>query len=101
MGCCGQKRAALTKASLKKEPSTGYSPTQLDGELRSRGQQTSTQTNPNYPSVSLCYLESSPIVVLRSATGRRYQFSSTNRIQSVDARDSVSLLRTKFFRQIY
>ena len=101
MGCCGQKRTALKKASLKMEPSTAMRPAQLGVQLQGKGRQVFTQTDTTCSTVSLRYLESSAILVQGSVTGRRYKFSSGTSIQSIDARDAVSLLRTKFFQQIY
>jgi hypothetical protein len=57
------------------------------------------QPIPAYPSVALRYTETSPILVKGPATGRQYQFSGSNPIQAVDARDVAALLRTRFFVQ--
>jgi hypothetical protein len=36
-----------------------------------------------------------------SATGRYYEFSGSNPVQSVDARDAPAMLATRFFRAAY
>jgi hypothetical protein len=51
--------------------------------------------------VTLRYSESSPILVRGPATGRRYEFSGTHPVQTVDPRDAAALLRTRFFRRVY
>jgi hypothetical protein len=48
--------------------------------------------------VTLRYLERSPILVHGPATGRQYNFSADNPLQSVDRRDAAALVRTRFFR---
>jgi hypothetical protein len=49
--------------------------------------------------VSLRYLETSPIRVRGSASGRQYLFSAAAPVQAVDARDAAPLLATRFFRR--
>jgi hypothetical protein len=49
--------------------------------------------------VSLRYVELSPITVEGPATGIQYQFSGARPVQTVDSRDVVALLRTRFFRR--
>ena len=43
------------------------------------------------------YLETSTVRVQGLVTGRRYEFSLAQSVQSVDARDASSLLNTRFF----
>lgn len=50
-------------------------------------------------SVSLRYLERSPILVRGPITGRHYQFSAAQPVQPVDSRDADALVRTRFFRR--
>ncbi|MBV9743892.1 MAG: hypothetical protein JO099_09015 [Acidobacteriia bacterium] len=49
--------------------------------------------------VRIQYLEVSPVRVMGPFTGRSYEFSGSQRIQTVDTRDAQSLLRTRFFRR--
>jgi hypothetical protein len=100
MGCCGQKRDEIksTSSPMKMEASPQAVP------LRSQFQNSNHQQNGNatksyYHSVTLRYLEISPILV-RGQTGRPYTFSGANPNQSVDPRDAEALLRTRFFRQV-
>ncbi len=51
--------------------------------------------------VTLQYLENSPILVRGPVTGRLYEFSNAQPVQSVDLRDAETLLRTGFFRRTY
>jgi hypothetical protein len=50
-------------------------------------------------SISVRYLENSPIRVRGLVSGWWYEFSGSNVIQQVDARDAASLLNTRFFRR--
>ena len=104
MGCCGQKRAALTSV-----PATAVA--RLNPNLPAASRQPpiapqqsavhmqAAQASPVYSPVALRYTETSPIVVKGPASGRQYQFSGSNPVQLVDARDVAAFLRTGFFRQ--
>jgi hypothetical protein len=50
-------------------------------------------------SVTLKYIEYSPILVRGSSTGRHYQFSGAIPVQEVDGRDALAMLRTGYFRR--
>jgi hypothetical protein len=50
-------------------------------------------------SVSVRYLETSPIRVRGLVSGMSYEFSGAAPIQEVDARDASTLLNTRFFRR--
>jgi hypothetical protein len=50
------------------------------------------------PAVKVRYLENSPIRVRGLATGMSYEFSGSQPVQTVDARDAPALLNTRFFR---
>ncbi len=52
-----------------------------------------------YSALSLHYMETSPILVRGTVTGRQYEFSGAHPDQSVDTRDAEALLRTRFFRR--
>jgi hypothetical protein len=104
MGCCGQKRAALTSAPQAAVtrpspnlPTAGSQPPIVGPQVTVHPQ--SAQPLRTYSSVALRYTETSSILVLGPASGRRYQFSGSSPVQVIDARDVTALLRTGFFRQ--
>ncbi len=72
--CCGQRRRAL-KMSGEQDESGGES------------------------LVKLLYYGHAPVHIRGPVTGRLYQFSREQTTQAVDARDAVSMLRTRLFRQ--
>jgi hypothetical protein len=45
-------------------------------------------------------VEASPLRVRGLVTGRSYEFTSSQPVQSVDARDAASLLNTRYFRRV-
>ena len=105
MGCCGQKRAALTSAPpvvvTRLSPNPPLVATKQPSIVR---QQVSVHVQtawplPAYSKVALRYTETSPILVKGPASGRQYQFSGSSPVQAVDVRDVAALLRTRFFRQ--
>ena len=51
------------------------------------------------PTTSVRYVDTLPIRVRGAISGMQYEFSRAAPIQQVDARDSASLLRTRFFRR--
>jgi hypothetical protein len=53
----------------------------------------------SHRSISVRYLNASPIRVRGHATGRHYEFSAASPVQSVDARDATSLFNTRLFRR--
>ena len=100
MGCCGQRRAQLQNSSVKK-------PARITHQTVPAHRRVSDGRTPPAPpsqpgldaTLSIRYLESSPIRVQGLMTGRSYDFSGSQSIQSVDARDAPSLLSTRFFRR--
>jgi len=48
----------------------------------------------------LRYTQQSPVYVAGPITGRRYEFSGTHPIHTVDARDVTALLRSGFFTKV-
>ena len=50
------------------------------------------------PDVLIRYLAQPPVQVGGAASGRMYQFSGSEPVQRVDARDAAALLRTRYFR---
>ena len=104
MGCCGQKRAALRSAPLPTvtRPSPNLRTATSQPSIAGRQLTVHTQSAqplPSHSSVALRYTETSPILVRGPASGRHYQFSGSNPVQAVDARDVAALLRTGFFSQ--
>lgn len=93
MGCCGQKRAALrnTPPTITSvvTPAISY-PLPHAGQPPSAGAAT----------VTVRYLENSPILVRGVASGRQYAFSGAEPVRAVDVQDAEALLRTRFFRRI-
>ena|SRR6516225_7145055 len=105
MGCCGQKRAALTSvpASAVTRPNPNL-PT-VTSEMPIARQQGAVHMQPasplpTYSSVVLHYTETSPILVRGPVSGRQYKFSGSKPVQAVDARDAQALLRTRFFARV-
>jgi hypothetical protein len=104
MGCCGQKRAALTSgpAAAVTRPSQNRPAATSKPPIPVRQVPIHTQSAQPLPansSVALRYTETSPILVRGPASGRHYQFSGSNPVQAVDGRDVAALLRTAFFRR--
>jgi hypothetical protein len=123
--CCGQKRSELRNSQTQGTTRTvpqyvpSYSRTQAvqtppwvspetqaaspqpPGISQTRGAQPQARVplSVQQPSVSVRYLETSPIRVRGLVSGRSYEFSSAAPVQQVDARDATSLLNTRFFRR--
>jgi hypothetical protein len=86
--CCGNKRAQLQNGPAQRplrNPHLPFSQPQVAADPET--------------SVQLYYLETSPLRVQGLSTGRSYQFSGSEPVQSVDARDASSLLNTRYFRR--
>lgn len=96
MGCCGKNRMTQAELAAQKLPPMRVAPT---NGAPGNGSRTLVAVQAGAKSVSVRYLEQSNIVVCGPATGRRYAFSGTSAIQSVDARDASALLQTRFFRR--
>ncbi len=100
--CCGQKRATMTQENVNQTTFRSNSiATQAPAAappVNHLTQKASVAQPPaGWSYVGLRYLEKSPIRVRGPATGRQYEFSAVNSVQSVDARDAESLLNTRFF----
>jgi hypothetical protein len=122
--CCGQKRSELRNSQAQRtarsvpQRTFSNSSTQtvraqpsapLATPIAAPNQPASPQTRSVPPlapaqvsvpqsSVSVRYLETSPIQVRGLVSGMSYAFSGSQPIQQVDARDASSLLNTRFFR---
>ena len=120
--CCGQKRTELRNNRMNwTKPSTppygtGNSRTQAvrtqlsalsamrtvppaNTQIRSVQPHAATATSTQLSSISVRYLENSPIRVRGLVSGGWYEFSGSHPVQLVDAKDSSSLLNTRFFRR--
>ena len=123
--CCGQKRAELRNGHAQRtarsipQHTFSNSPAQVvrtqpslpaASSRAAQYQPARPQTQsvpPQAPppvsapqsSVSVCYLETSPIQVRGLISGMIYTFSDSQPVQQVDARDASSLLDTRFFRR--
>jgi hypothetical protein len=118
MGCCGQKRAALTNAaakplsrsealSLRPSTITGPTPSAIRSAIPSqpavRDQNGSDGSQPAAPQpggLYLRYREKSRIVVIGAHTAQQYEFSAMTPVLRVDSRDAVPLLSSGFFDKI-
>jgi hypothetical protein len=122
--CCGQKRADLRNSQAQRTARStpqyvsGHSQAQAiriqptappamqtaspyhpaNAQTRSLPPQSATISTP-HSSVSVRYLENSPIRVRGLVSGVSYEFSGSRPVQLVDARDASSLLNTRFFRR--
>ena len=85
MGCCGQRRAALSRR-LTVAPTTPPTVEVVE-----------PPASAGLP-VRLHYVQSRAILVRGPATGRIYQFSAAHADTNVDSRDAAPLLRTGLFR---
>jgi hypothetical protein len=123
--CCGQKRTELrnsqTQRTTQRVPQYGpannrahalrakssaspatqaASPHQLAQAQTGSVQPQAASTTPTPDaSISLRYLDNSPIRVRGLVSGASYEFSSSRPVQPVDPRDASSLLNTRFFRR--
>ena len=122
--CCGQKRTALRNSQVQ---GSARSVPRTSGNRRAEAVQTQPSAPPSTPmasrrqpahtqtqsippqaatpvstqqsSISVRYVETSPIRVRGLVSGIRYEFSRAVPTQQIDARDAPSLLNTRFFRR--
>jgi hypothetical protein len=123
--CCGQKRTELRNSQVQRtarsvsQPVSGNSQAQgirsqpspppatrtvsrnpaISAQNRSVQAQTPAPISAPHSSVSVRYLENSPIRVRGLVSGMAYEFSGSHPVEVVDARDASSLLNTRFFRR--
>jgi hypothetical protein len=122
--CCGRKRTALRNSQAQSTtrsvpqhnsgnspaPAVRTQPATPGMHAASPHRPASSQTQISQPqaavpvsmpqpSISVRYVESSPIRVRGLVTGVSYEFPGAAPIQQVDARDAASLLNTRFFRR--
>jgi hypothetical protein len=124
--CCGQKRTELrnsqtqratpsilpstsgnSRAQAIRTPPTAPPATQAASPYQPANPQTrriqpqaATPISTPHSSISVRYLENSPIRVRGLVSGMCYEFSGSRAVQQVDARDASSLLNTRFFRRV-
>ena len=120
--CCGQKRTELRNNQTQwttpsappytagnsraqavqtqsSAPATMQTVSSVNAQIRSVQPHAATAIATQHPSISVRYLENSPIRVHGLVSGGWYEFSGARAIQQVDARDAASLLNTRFFRR--
>lgn len=123
--CCGQKRSELRNTPLQRvarsvPPRVSSNSPGLAARTQPRAPATMQTIPPQPPahapirtgvphapsqdpvsdrSIRLRYLENSVIRVRGPVTGLCYEFSSSDRVRFVDARDAARLLSTRFFRR--
>jgi len=56
--------------------------------------------HPTFPVYTLMYFGYASVSVRGPVSGQLYQFSRQQPVQAVDARDAVSILKTRLFRRI-
>ena len=115
MGCCGQNRTEMKSAAQAAPTPTRTQPVpqamkaSTPGPAASRDAAwNSAMTGGRAPSsvamatntVALRYLETTRVLVQGPASGRHYEFSASNPVQVLDARDVSALLGTRFFRRV-
>jgi hypothetical protein len=98
MPCCGQKRAAFRS---RPEPRASAPPSPSPVEQAPPPPPPPTAEIPRRAVRTVQYTERSSVRVRGSATGRHYEFSGSNPVQAVDARDAPAMLATRFFRAAY
>ena len=120
--CCGQKRSELrsnpTQRTAPTVPQYGNNWAQtarmqapaapamgtvshnqsVHTQARGIRPQLAAAVSTPHSSISIRYLENSPIRVLGLVSGLHYDFSGSRPVLAVDARDAQSLLNTRFFR---
>ncbi|MEY8689480.1 MAG: hypothetical protein AB9M53_06325 [Leptothrix sp. (in: b-proteobacteria)] len=99
MSCCNRKREMIAEAqSAMPAPADQPVPDVVprDGEYATTARSAAGR---RADSVRLRYTMTLPITIRGSASGREYQFSSGQSIQTVDPRDAAELLQSRMFRQ--
>ena len=98
MPCCGQKRAAF-RPRPEARAFSPPPPSPVEQALPAAPSPPPQAARRAERTVQ--YTERSGVRVRGTATGRWYEFSGSNPVQSVDARDAAALLATRFFRPAY
>ena len=99
-GAASNRAYALRTQSSAPPASPAASPHDLpQAQTGSVQPQAVATTLTPHASISVRYLDDSPIRVRGLVSGTSYEFSSSSPVQPVDARDASSLLSTRFFRR--
>ena len=102
--CCGHRRSEWQSSQA---PTRSIQRPTLTERGKSSVRPVAAAATPNSPgnsqtttgsSVKIRSVEASPIRVRGLFTGRSYEFTSSQPVQTVDARDAASLLNTRYFR---
>ena len=97
MPCCGQKRAAFRS----RPEARAFSPPPPPSAVEQAAAPAPPAQTTRRADRTVQYTERSNVRVRGSATGRWYEFSGSDPVQPVDARDAPALLATRFFRAAY
>jgi hypothetical protein len=102
--CCGHRRSEWQNSQALTRSIQRSALTELG---KSTIRPAAAAATPNAPgnsqtttgsSIRMRSLESSPVRVRGLITGRSYEFTLSQPIQSVDTRDAASLLNTRYFK---
>jgi hypothetical protein len=116
--CCGQKRTELRNSEAR-NPTPGVKhvrssnrrthvpqaqpapskPTERGAQYQAATAAAGKVETASLPTIRLRYLQTSAVRVRGLVSGACYEFSGSSPVQDVDARDSISLLQTRFFRR--
>src|SRR5580765_2854278 len=104
--CCGHRRSewqssqapmhSIQRSAQTKLGKTAVRPAAAATMPTSAGNSQTTTGS----SIKIRSVEASPLRVRGLFTGRSYEFTSSQPVQSVDARDAASLLNTRYFRRV-
>ena len=105
--CCGHRRSewqssqapmrSIPRSALTEPEKTAVRPVAGAATPNSLSGNSQTTTG---SSIKIRSVEASPLRVRGLFTGRSYAFTSSQPVQSVDARDAASLLNTRYFRRV-
>jgi hypothetical protein len=109
MGCCGQKRAEISRAAatpqatnwgMNRASQAVQPPMGVPQGPRASESNTERAAPSAWGTVLLRYSETSAVRVVGPVTGRNYAFSAAVPVQPVAAQDVDALLATRFFRRV-
>jgi len=99
MGCCGQKRQALSIEAATAARPVSQPRLTINGLGEITERPVAGAVGTALLSARIRYLQSSTLYVRGEFTGRRYLFSSAQPVLTVDARDVEGLVRLRVFRR--
>jgi hypothetical protein len=104
--CCGHRRSewlssqapmrSIQRSALTEPGKTAIRPSAAAATPNSTGNSQITTSS----FIKIRSVEASPLRVRGLFTGRSYEFTSSQPVQSVDTRDAASLLNTRYFRRV-